>query len=98
LCIESSAHDSDLQESPSLGHQHEHHTESTSIHNIEIAQDFCDDEEENFRFSTLEELESWAKLLSEYQHERYKHLAPHFEQAQKILEIIQTLIWSHIST
>lgn len=63
-----------------------------------MAQDFCDNEEDSFRVFTLEELEGWATLLSEYRDEKYKHLTPYFEQAQEILKTVQVLISSHIST
>jgi hypothetical protein len=63
-----------------------------------MAQEYCDDEEENFRVFMLEELEGWATLLSEYQDEGYKHLTPYFEQAQEILKTVQVLKSSHIST
>jgi len=87
--------DNIVQESRSSGDQHEYHNESLFIHNVEMAQDFCDDEEENFRFFTLEEL---VTLLTDYQHERYKHLTLYFEQAQQILRTVQTLITGHTST
>jgi len=95
---DSNPHTLNPQESQSSGEQHEHRTESSFIHNVEMAQEFCDDEEENFRFFTLEELEDWATLLSEYQHDRYKHLTPYFEQAQEILKTVQAFITSHTST
>jgi hypothetical protein len=63
-----------------------------------MAREYCDDEEENFRVFTLEELEGWATLLKEYQHDRYKHLTPYFEQAEEILKTVSALISSHTST
>jgi hypothetical protein len=73
-------------------------SEPTFITNVSMVLEYCNDEEENFRFFTLEELEGWATLLKEYQHKRYKHLAPYFQQAQEILGIVQTLLSSHTST
>lgn len=63
-----------------------------------MAQNYCNDDIENFRDFPLDELEGWAALLEEYQHDTYKHLTPYFEQVPEILETLEALIASHYKT
>jgi hypothetical protein len=91
-------HMTGLQQTPAPPTPYYTTIENTYINNVLMAQDYCDDEEENFRVFTLAELEGWATLLKEYRNEKYKHLTPYFEQAQKILKTILALMSSQTST
>jgi hypothetical protein len=87
-----------LQQTPAPPTPYYTTIENTYINNVLMAQDYCDDEEENFRVFTLAELEGWATLLKEYRNEKYKHLTLYFEQAQKVLKTISALMSSQTST
>ncbi|KAH0291387.1 hypothetical protein M436DRAFT_79532 [Aureobasidium namibiae CBS 147.97] len=71
------------------------HNDSRFILNVSMAQKYCDDDEENSSVFTLDELEGWAALRKEYQHDRFKQITPHFQQVPEILNLLQALIAGH---
>lgn len=89
-----SSQESEQQQNPALPSDHFKHIESNYIKYVSMAQKHCNDDIENFRNLPLDELEGWAALLEEYQHDTYKYLIPYFEQVPEVLETLEALIAS----